>query len=57
MKRSKFHLVSWSKVCSPVSKGSLGVRNLLMFNQAFFKKWLWRMLMRERDHVEIGSGL
>jgi hypothetical protein len=24
----KYHLVSWSKVCSPISKGGLGIQNL-----------------------------
>jgi hypothetical protein len=38
----KYHLVSWSKVCSPVSVGGLGIRNLLMFNHALLGKWLWR---------------
>jgi hypothetical protein len=36
----KFHLVSWSKVCTPISEGWLGIRNLLMFNRALLGKWL-----------------
>jgi hypothetical protein len=44
----KYHLVSWSKVCSPVSMGGLGIRNLLMFNRALLGKWLWRY-GRERE--------
>ena len=28
----KCHLVSWSKVCSLILEGGLGVRNLLLFN-------------------------
>ena len=40
----KYHLVSWSKVCSPVSVGGLGIRNLLMFNRALLGKWLWRYM-------------
>jgi hypothetical protein len=28
----KFHLVNWSKVCSPISSGGLGIRNLRFFN-------------------------
>jgi hypothetical protein len=36
----KYHLVSWSKVCSPISEGGLGIRNLLMFNRALLGKWL-----------------
>jgi hypothetical protein len=38
----KYHLVSWSKVCTPVLEGGLGTRNLLMFNCALLGKWLWR---------------
>jgi hypothetical protein len=38
----KFHLVNWSKVCSPISKGGLGIRNLRTFHRALLGKWLWR---------------
>jgi hypothetical protein len=38
----KFHLVNWSKVCSPISNGGLGIRNLRIFNKALLGKWLWR---------------
>jgi hypothetical protein len=38
----KFHLVNWSKVCSPISEGGLGIRNLRTFNRALLGKWLWR---------------
>ena len=37
----KFHLVDWSSVCSPLSSGGLGIRNLT-FNFALLGKWLWR---------------
>jgi hypothetical protein len=30
----KFHLVNWAKVCSPISSGGLGIRNLRIFNMA-----------------------
>jgi hypothetical protein len=29
----KFHIVSWSKICTMISSGGLGVRNVLMFNR------------------------
>jgi hypothetical protein len=36
----KYHLVSWPKVCTPISKGGLGIRKLLWFNHALLSKWL-----------------
>jgi hypothetical protein len=36
----KYHLVSLSKVCSPLSDRGLGVQNLLVFNCALLGKWL-----------------
>jgi hypothetical protein len=44
----KFHLVNWSKVCSPISEGGLGIRNLRTFNRALLGKWLWRYV-HERE--------
>jgi hypothetical protein len=38
----KYHLVSWSKICSPIYEGGLGIRNLQVFNKALVGKWLWR---------------
>ena len=29
----KYHLVSWSQVCSLITEGGLGISNLLMFNR------------------------
>jgi hypothetical protein len=37
----KYHLVGWSKVCSPFSEGGLGICNLRLSNQALLGKWLW----------------
>jgi hypothetical protein len=37
----KFHLDSWSKICTPISSGALGVRNLILFNRALLETWLW----------------
>uniref|UniRef100_A0A2N9GCH1 Reverse transcriptase domain-containing protein n=1 Tax=Fagus sylvatica TaxID=28930 RepID=A0A2N9GCH1_FAGSY len=44
----KYHLVSWPKICEPVSSGGLAIRNLRRFNQALLGKWLWRYGL-ERD--------
>jgi len=51
----KFHLVNRSKVCSPISSGGLGIRNLRLLNKALLGKWLWRYV-HERDLVEICCG-
>jgi hypothetical protein len=44
----KYHIVSWAKVCSPISEGGLDIRNLRMFNRTLLGKWMWRFGI-ERD--------
>jgi len=44
----KYHLASWSKLCSSIFEGGLGIRNLRIFNRALLGKCLWLMCMRER---------
>jgi hypothetical protein len=43
----KYHLVSWSKVCSQIFEGGLGVWNLLMFNRALLRNGYSAMCIRE----------
>ena len=37
----KYHSVSWSKVCSPISEDGLGIKNLLRFNHSLLGNLLW----------------
>jgi len=45
---TKFHLVNWHRICSPIKAGGLGVCNVINFNQALLGKWIWRF-SQERD--------
>ena len=44
----KYHLVSWDRVCTPLCYGGLGIRKLLLYNQALLGKWIWRYA-REKE--------
>lgn len=37
----KYHLVNWSKVCSPILEWGLRVTKLIVFDWAFLEMWLW----------------
>jgi hypothetical protein len=53
----KYHLVSWAKVCTPISKGGLGIRNLVLFNRALLRKMVMALWLGKRCLVESCSGL
>lgn len=36
--KPKFYLVNWKTICSSVSSGGLGVKNLMLFNKALLGK-------------------
>lgn len=45
----KFHLANWKTICSLVSRGGLGVKNLMLFNKSLMGKWLWRLMQEENS--------
>jgi hypothetical protein len=45
----KLHLVNWKTICSLVPRGVLGVKNLMLFNNALVGKWLWRFTEEENS--------
>jgi hypothetical protein len=44
----KYHLLSWSKVCSPISEGGLGIQNLRFFNRTLLGSGCGVVRMKER---------
>jgi hypothetical protein len=56
----KYHLVSWDCVCEPLCYRGLGIRKLVLYNQALLGKWLWRYAREKkalwRKIVELKYG-
>lgn len=44
------HLVAWVQVCTPKSKGGLGLRHLDLMNKVLLWKWFWRFGL-ESDYM------
>ena len=42
--KNKVHLVKWKKVCTPKSKGGLGIRSCGINNRAMVSKLGWRLM-------------
>jgi hypothetical protein len=42
-RKRRYHLVRWKVICSPRSKGGLGIKNLHKFNVSLMCKWWWKL--------------
>jgi hypothetical protein len=42
-RKRRYHLVKWKVICSPGSKGGLGIKNLHKFNVSLMCEWWWRL--------------
>ncbi|CAN1191383.1 Putative ribonuclease H protein At1g65750 [Linum perenne] len=45
----KIHLLNWKKICSPKSKGGLGIRSAKELNFAFLMKLCWGMMKKPTE--------
>jgi hypothetical protein len=52
---SKFHLMNWKTIYSPIPTGMLGVENLMLFNEALLGKWLYRFMQRGEFFMKAGD--
>ncbi|KAJ4757443.1 RNA-directed DNA polymerase (reverse transcriptase)-related family protein [Rhynchospora pubera] len=41
-------LISWKKVCVPIEKGGLGVKDIQCFGEALFQKVVWTLMSNDR---------
>lgn len=45
----RHHLLNWSEVIKPKSKGGLGIGNLLVRNRTLLGKWLWHFPLEDES--------
>jgi hypothetical protein len=45
--------VSWSKVCSPIAEGGLGIRSLSAINKASNLKLFWELLNSDNQWANL----
>jgi len=41
--------VKWDKICSPLDRGGLRIKNLEMFYKTLLEKWFWGLLSEKED--------